>query len=99
MHLSGFTLALFSPVTPDKTDRSVQIIIYFGGGASDLVIKFGPLVKFFVLVDSLGYVILPRIGATTLFFAYFFLSLDDSELLGPSSSSLAIFSLFLTVSL
>ena len=61
---------------------------------------FSPLVTFCVLIDYLGNVDFPQIGATTFYFASFFLSLDDSESLGASTSSLTMFfSLFLTESL
>ena len=70
-------LDLVYPVTPDKTYTSVRTIIYFDAGASDWVIKFGPLVTFFFLIYSLGNVILLQIGAKTFSFDSFFLSLDD----------------------
>ena len=94
MRFPGATLALISPVNTELTDRSVQTTIYFSAGASDCVIKFGPLVTFCVLVYSLGNAMSPQIGATTFSFAYFLLSLDDSKCLGPSSSSLAISPLY-----
>ena len=53
-------------------------------GDYDWVIKFGPSVTFFVLIDSLCNVILPQIGATTFSFAYFLLSLDDDLFLTGS---------------
>ena len=72
MSFPGVTLAIVSPVTTDKTDISVQTIIYFGSSASGLVIKFGPLVTFCVLIYSLGNEVIPQIGATTFSFAYIF---------------------------
>ena len=81
MRFSGVTLALAYPVYPELTDISAQSFsttITYGPGASDWVIKFSPLVTFFVLIDSLSNVILPQIGATTLFFDFSPLSLDDA---------------------
>ena len=94
IRFSGVTLALVSPVTPEKTYTSVRTMVYFGAGASDRVINLGPLVTFFVLTGSLGNLILPQIDATAFSFASFFLSLDYSDLLGSSSSSLAMFFLY-----
>ena len=65
MCFSGVTLSLVSPVNPELVspvnpklrDISVQILsttITSGAGASDRVIKFGALVTFFVLIDSLS---------------------------------------------
>ena len=74
MRFSGVTLAIVSPVNPELTDRLVQslsTIISFGASAYDLVIKFGPLVTFFVLIYSLGNDILLNFGTTTFSFAYF----------------------------
>ena len=76
MSFSGVTLALVSPANPELTDRSVRSLsatITYGGNASDLVLKFVPLVTFCVLIDFLGNVILPLIGATNFsldFFSY-----------------------------
>ena len=78
MRFSGVTLDPVAPVTPDKTDRPVWNIISVGAGAYDWLIKFGPLVTFCVLIDSLGNVIFPQIGATNFSFASIFLSLDDA---------------------
>ena len=74
MRFSGVTISLVSPVNPELTDISVQSLsttITSGAGAYDLRVKFGPLVIFCVLKDSLGNVILPQIGATTFSFAFF----------------------------
>ena len=57
MHFSGVTLALVSPVNTELIDRSVQSFsttIISGAGAYDWVIKFVPLVTFFVLMYSLS---------------------------------------------
>ena len=74
----GVTIAT---VPPDKIETSVRIllstIISFGAGGSDLLIKFGALVTFCVLIDYSGNVFFPEIGATNFSFASFFLSLDD----------------------
>ena len=81
MRFSGNTLALVSPVNTQLTDIPVQsfsTIINSVHGASDWVIKFGPLVTFCVLIDSLGNVILPQMGATTFAFAFSLLSRDDA---------------------
>ena len=55
MRLYGVTLA---PVIPDKTETSVRILVFtiisFGAVGSNLLIKFGALVIFCVLIDSLG---------------------------------------------
>ena len=91
MYFSGVTLALVSPVNPELTDRTVQSLsttINYGAGDSDWVIKFGPLVTFCVLIDSLGNMILPQIGATTFSFDFYPLSLDDGVYL---TGSLIIF--------
>ena len=93
----GITLA---PITTDKTDIPVRIlftIIYFGACGDDWLIKFCALVTFCVLIDYLRNVFFPEIGATNLSFAYFFLSVDDSESLGASSSSLSISPLYLVL--
>ena len=73
MCVSGVTL---SPVvTVEKTETSVRIlgftIIYFGAGGSDWLIKFGALVTFCVLIDSLGNIHFSKIGATIFSFAFF----------------------------
>ena len=71
MRFFGVALALVSPVNPELTDRSVQslsTIINSGAGASYLVIKFVPLVTICVLIDSLGDMISPQIGSTTISF-------------------------------
>ena len=73
MCVSGVTL---SPVvTVEKTETSVRIlgftIIYFGAGGSDLLIKFGALVTFCVLMDSLGNIHFSKIGATIFSFDFF----------------------------
>ena len=81
MSFSGVTLALVSPVNPKLTDRSVWSLsttMTSGGGTYDCVCTFGPLVNFCVLIDPLGNVILPQIGATTFSFAISSLSLDDT---------------------
>ena len=73
MCFSGENIDLVSPVNPELTDRTVQSLsttINYGAGDSDWVIKFGPLVTKCVLIDYLGNVILPQIGATT--FSFFF---------------------------
>ena len=54
MCFSGVTLDPVAPVNPEKTYRPVWNIISFGAGAYDWLIKFGPLVTFCVLIDSLG---------------------------------------------
>ena len=80
MHFSGVTLVFVSPINPELTDISVQSLfttITSGAGASDLAIKFGPLVTFFILIYSLSNLILQQIGATTFSFD-FFLSLDGA---------------------
>ena len=74
MSFPGVTLALVSPVIPELTDRSVQSLsatITSGSGSYYLVIKFGPLATFCVLIYSLGNVISPQIGATTFSFGFF----------------------------
>ena len=84
---------IIAPVATKKTDRSVlslSTIILFGASGSDLITKCGALVTFFVLIYYLGNVYFPEIGATTSSFGFPPLSLDDSESLGASSSSLAI---------
>ena len=98
MRFSGVALA---PITSDKKEISVQnllsTIISFGDNGYDLLIKFGAFVTFCVLIDYLGIMIFSEIGAKNFSFASFFLSLDDSEPLGSSSSSLTIFSLYLVL--
>ena len=74
MRFSGVILALVSPFNLELTYISVQGLsttITSGAGAYDLLINFGPLVTFCVLIDSLGDVVLPQIGATTLSFDFF----------------------------
>ena len=74
MRFYGVTLAIVSPVNPELTDisaRSLSTTITSSAGASYGVINFGPLDTFCILIDSLGNVILPQIGATTFFFAFF----------------------------
>ena len=96
MCFSGNTIA---PVATDKTETSVRIlgfiIISFGAGGSDWLIKFGALGTFRDCKYSLGMKFFSEVGATKFSFACFFLSFDDSESLGASSSSLAIFYLFI----
>ena len=49
MSFSVVEIALLSPVYPELTDKSVRCLsttITSGAGASDLVIKFGPLVTY-----------------------------------------------------
>ena len=84
---SGVTLALVSPVNTELIDRSVWSLyttIIYGYGASNWVIKFGPLVTFCFLINYLGNAILPQIGATTSSFAFYPLSLDDALFLTGS---------------
>ena len=74
------TLALVSLVNPELTDISVWSLstnITSGDVASDWVIKFGPLFTFCVLIDYLGDVNLPQIGATTFLYDFSPLLLDD----------------------
>ena len=70
---SGVTLA---PVPPEKIETSVCIflstIITFGAYGSDRTIKLGALVTFCGLIDSLGIIYFPEIGATNLAFYSFF---------------------------
>ena len=84
MRFSGVTLA---SVTPDKIDRSVQILsrfIYFGVGDSNRIIRFGALVTFCVLIDSL-YNVFFQILVLQISPLIFFLSLYYSGSLGASS--------------
>ena len=77
MRFPGVTLDLVSPVNPEFTYKSVQSLSTtstYGSGDSDLVIKSGPLINLFVLIDSLGNVISPQIGATTISFVYFLIT-------------------------
>ena len=74
MHFLGVTLALGYPVNPELTDRSVRnfsTTITSVAVAYNLVIKFGSLVNFFVLIYYLDGVNLPQIGATNFSFAFF----------------------------
>ena len=70
MSFSGVAL---SPVHIDKRETSVSIflpsIINFGAGGSDRLIKLGALDTFCVLIDSLGIMFSPEIGANHLSFA------------------------------
>ena len=73
MHFSVDTLA---PVNTDKILTSAQIlsstIITFGADGYDWLVKFGALGTFYVLIDSLGNMSFPEIGATNFSFASFF---------------------------
>ena len=85
-HFSSVALALVSHVNPELIDRLVRSFssnITSGVGASDWLIKFDPLVNFCALIDSLGNVILPQIGATSFSFDFSSLSLDDACVIIP----------------
>ena len=87
MRFNSVTLALVSPVNPELIDISVQsfsITVTSGADTSDLLIKFGTLVTFCILIGSIGNAISLQTGATTFYFAYFFLSLDDALFLTGS---------------
>ena len=75
MCFSGATLA---HVSPDKMETLFRIFsfttIYFGADGSDLLIKFGALVTFCVLIDSFGIVYYPEIGANNSPFAFFLIT-------------------------
>ena len=87
------TISHIFPV--DKTELSVCILVFtvisFGNGGSDWLIKFGSLVTFCLLIDSLGNVFFQKLVRQISPFLYFSLSLDDSKSLGASSSSLSMF--------
>ena len=81
MRFYGVTIVPVSPVNTESTDASVRSLsttITSGVCDSYWVINFGALFTFCVLIDYLGNLILPQIGATTLSFDFFPLSLDDA---------------------
>ena len=88
---TSFNGVTLSPVTPDKMETSVRIllsiIIKFGADGSDWLIKFVALVTFCVLIDYLGIMPFQESCASNLYFSYFPLSLDDYEYLVIYSSS------------
>ena len=90
-----FPWVTLAPVPIDKRQTLFRIflstIIYFDAGGSDWLIKFGALVTFCFLIDSLHNTIFMVTGDKNFFFDFYSLSLDDYESLGAFSSSLAIF--------
>ena len=86
-----FSEVTLAPVPPEKKATSVHIflfnIIFFGDDGSNWLIKLGVMVNFCVLIYYLGILYFSNIGGNNFSFAFYLLSLDDSESLVVSSSS------------
>ena len=67
-----------APVNTDKREAPVRIfsstIITFGAGGYYWLIKFGALVIFWVLIDSLGIMSFPEIGSNNFSFDFFLIT-------------------------